>query len=277
VVSACSVCRNRLERESRLSCLFVIDRFVCNAVLASDIRQKGRFKVFHNCQQELHVSFQMSKIISSTLGMNSWSYGRPLLVRACSPPVLLFAIVLGSVTPSGPVSHQSLDLGGRALNTCAVLTSMRVRLQSLAITASVFKPDQAKLSSKTFPGIAVDRGGQRILQAQVPITPLAVCKNVIFFRGSDLLTLYPGGRIDLEHLRALTTELEVKMVQRGVCISKRTVRIDGTTDARRLSEALAGLHNEEKKVRELEAKKRELEQAIAALKQSAHLDVVPKI
>eukprot|EP00243_Klebsormidium_subtile_P013835 TRINITY_DN9426_c0_g1_i2.p1 TRINITY_DN9426_c0_g1~~TRINITY_DN9426_c0_g1_i2.p1 ORF type:complete len:419 (+),score=71.63 TRINITY_DN9426_c0_g1_i2:182-1438(+) len=87
-----------------------------------------------------------------------------------------------------------------------------------------------------------------------------------------------SGRIDLEQLRGLTTQLEVKMVQRGVCIGKRTVRIDGTTDARRLSEALAGLHNEtERKMRELEAKKRELEQAIAALKQNAHLDVVPRI
>ncbi|GAQ78437.1 hypothetical protein KFL_000130185 [Klebsormidium nitens] len=48
-----------------------------------------------------------------------------------------------------------------------------------------------------------------------------------------------SGRIDLEQLRALTTQLEVKMFQRGVCIGKRTVRIDGTTDARRLSKALA--------------------------------------
>lgn len=91
-------------------------------------------------------------------------------------------------------------------------------------------------------------------------------------------SLLLGGRIDLEHLRALTTELKVTMVKRGVCIGKRTVRVDGTTDARRLSEALAGLHDDtERKMRELEAKKRELELAIAALKQNAHLDVVPRI
>ncbi|GAQ78436.1 ubiquitin family protein [Klebsormidium nitens] len=86
-----------------------------------------------------------------------------------------------------------------------------------------------------------------------------------------------SGRIDLEQLRALTSQLEVKMVQRGVCIGKRSVQIDGTTDAGRLSEALSGLHTEEENIRELEAKKRELEQAIAALKQKAHLDVVTRI
>ena len=74
----------------------------------------------------------------------------------------------------------------------------------------------------------------------------------------------------------MTTQLEVKMVQRGFCIGKRTVRIDGTTDARRLSKALAGqLRNEtDEKVRELEAKKRELERAIAALKQNGHANTI---
>lgn len=87
-----------------------------------------------------------------------------------------------------------------------------------------------------------------------------------------------GGRIDLHQLRALTTELQVKMVRRGVCIGKRTVRIDGTTEARRLSEALSGLHNgAEKEVQELEAKKRELEAAIARLRVNGHQQSILRI
>ncbi|GAQ78700.1 ubiquitin C [Klebsormidium nitens] len=78
-----------------------------------------------------------------------------------------------------------------------------------------------------------------------------------------------SGRMDFEQLRALTTNLKVKMVRKGVCINERTVRIDGTTEARRLSEALAGPHSAtDKEVQELEAKKRGLEEAIAALKQN---------
>lgn len=103
-------------------------------------------------------------------------------------------------------------------------------------------------------------------------------KNASAFGSLIITLLLPGGRIDLEQLRALTTQLEVKMVQRGVCIGKRTVRIDGTTDARRLSKALAGLHNEtDEKARELEAKKRELERAIAALKQNVRRETVVRI
>lgn len=75
--------------------------------------------------------------------------------------------------------------------------------------------------------------------------------------------------MDLEQLRALTTDVKVKMVRNGTCISERTVRINGTTNARQLSEALAERQSAtDREVQELEARKRGLEEAIATLKQS---------
>ncbi|GAQ78434.1 ubiquitin [Klebsormidium nitens] len=80
-----------------------------------------------------------------------------------------------------------------------------------------------------------------------------------------------SGRIDLQSLCNMTTELEVGMVSGGICIGHRNVRVDRATEAGQVSAALAELHNEtQRKVRDLEAMKREIEQAIATLKQNVY-------
>lgn len=89
---------------------------------------------------------------------------------------------------------------------------------------------------------------------------------------SDLVSaVCTGGRFNLEELSNMTTELEVGMVSSGVCIGHRIVRVDSATEAGNVSRALAELHNEtQRKVRDLEAMKQEIEQAIAALKQNVY-------
>jgi hypothetical protein len=94
-----------------------------------------------------------------------------------------------------------------------------------------------------------------------------------------------GGRSDLEQLRDLKMNVPVNIVRGGICIGQRTISIDGTTEARHVTQALARLqlgtcHVEDKtladlknerrrlesETRKLEGKKRKLEEKINELK-----------
>jgi uncharacterized protein YlxW (UPF0749 family) len=122
--------------------------------------------------------------------------------------------------------------------------------------------------------------------------------------GNPLFLLFPtlflrrtgssaGGRNDLELLQALKMNVPVKIVRDGVCIGQRTISIDGTTEVRHVTQALARLqlgtcHVEDKtladleserrrlesEARELEARKRRLEEKINELKCKSSSNVV---